>query len=238
MNMPLNSPPELVNDPVEQARYNMVEQQIKTWLVNDKEILATLGEVKREQFVPPAYSGMAFMDIEIPLLGAPEDIDQTGQCMLNPKVEARILQDLNIQKHERVLEIGAGSGYMAALLAHRAHHVVTLEINPELAEMARENLESAGVTNVTVRQADGAASGTIADGPFDVIVLSGSVAAVPQELLAQLRDGGRLAAITGQNPVMRATFVQRSGDRFVTTIPWDTNAARLVNFPEPQSFKF
>ena len=237
MNMPLNSPPELANDPVEQARYNMIEQQIKTWLVSDKDILATLGEVKREQFVPPACSGMAFMDMEIPLLGAPEDIDQTGQCMLNPKVEARILQDLKIQKNERVLEIGSGSGYMAALLAKRAHHVVTLEIVPELAEMARENLESAGVTNVTVRQADGAA-GTIADGPFDVIVLSGSVAAVPQELLAQLRDGGRLAAITGQDPVMRATFVQRVGDRFVTTIPWDTNAARLVNFPEPQSFKF
>ena len=238
MNMPLNSPAELINDPVEQARYNMVEQQIKTWLVHDVEILKTLAEVKREQFVPPACSGMAFMDMEIPLYGAPEDIERTGLCMLAPKIEARMLQDLKIQKHERVLEIGAGSGYMAALLAHRAHRVVTLEIVPELAEMARENLESAGVSNVTVRQADGAAPGTIAEGPFDVIVLSGSVAAVPQELLAQLRDGGRLGAITGQDPVMRATFVQRIGDRFVTTIPWDTNAARLVNFPEPASFKF
>ena len=237
MNMPLNTPLELVNDPIEQARYNMIEQQIKTWLVHDKEILETLGEVKREQFTPPAYSSMAFMDIEIPLLGAPEDIARTGHCMLNPKVEARILQDLKIQKNERVLEIGAGSGYMAALLAHRAHHVVTLEIHPELAEMARENLESAGVSNVTVRQADGAA-GNIPDGPFDVIVLSGSVAGVPQELLAQLRDGGRLAAFTGQNPVMRATFVHRTGDRFVTTEPWDMNSPRLLNFPEPQSFKF
>ena len=237
MNMPLNTPLELVNDPIEQARYNMIEQQIKTWLVHDKEILETLAEVKREQFTPPAYSSMAFMDIEIPGLGAPEDIARTGHCMLNAKVEARILQDLKIQKNERVLEIGAGSGYMAALLAHRAHHVVTLEIHPELAEMARENLESAGVSNVTVRQADGAA-GNIPDGPFDVIVLSGSVAGVPQELLAQLRDGGRLAAFTGQNPVMRATFVHRTGDRFVTTEPWDMNSPRLLNFPEPQSFKF
>ena len=237
MNMPLNTPLELVNDPIEQARYNMIEQQIKTWLVHDKEILETLAEVKREQFTPPAYSSMAVMDSEIPLLGAPEDIARTGHCMLNPKVEARILQDLKIQKNERVLEIGAGSGYMAALLAHRAHHVVTLEIHPELAEMARENLESAGVSNVTVRQADGAA-GNIPDGPFDVIVLSGSVAGVPQELLAQLRDGGRLAAFTGQNPVMRATFVHRTGDRFVTTEPWDMNSPRLLNFPEPQSFKF
>ena len=237
MNMPLNTPLELVNDPIEQARYNMIEQQIKTWLVHDKEILETLAEVKREQFTPPAYSSMAFMDIEIPGLGAPEDIARTGHCMLNPKVEARILQDLKIQKNERVLEIGAGSGYMAALLAHRAHHVVTLEIHPELAEMARENLGSAGVTNVTVRQADGAA-GNIPDGPFDVIVLSGSVAGVPQELLAQLRDGGRLAAFTGQHPVMRAPFVHRTGDRFVTTEPWDMNSPRLLNFPEPQSFKF
>ena len=238
MTMPLNTPPELANDPIEQARYNMIEQQIRTWLVHEAEVLETLAAVKREQFVPPACSAMAFMDIEIPLHGAPEDIVRTGQCMLNPKVEARILQDLKVQKNDRVLEIGAGSGYMAALLAYHAHHVVTLEIVPELAEMARENLESAGVTNVTVRLADGAAPCTVADGPFDVIVLSGSVAAVPQELLAQLRDGGRLAAFTGQDPVMRATFVQRTGDRFITTEPWDMNAARLLNFPEPESFKF
>lgn len=238
MTMPLNTPLALASDPIEQARYNMIEQQIKTWLVHDKDILETLAQVRREQFVPPAYSGMAFMDIEIPLHGAPENIARTGQCMLNPKVEARILQDLKVQKNERVLEIGAGSGYMAALLAYRAHHVVTLEIHPELAEMARENLDSAGVTNVTVRLADGAQPGTVPDGPFDVIVLSGSVAAVPQELLAQLRDGGRLAAFTGQDPVMRATFVQRTGDRFVTTEPWDMNSPRLLNFPEPQPFKF
>ncbi|WP_027996323.1 protein-L-isoaspartate O-methyltransferase family protein [Simplicispira psychrophila] len=238
MNMPLNTPFALASDPIEQARYNMIEQQIRTWLVHDADVLDTLAQVRREQFVPPACSAMAFMDLEIPLHGAPEDIARTGQCMLNPKVEARMLQDLKVQKNERVLEIGAGSGYMAALLAYRAHHVVTLEINPELAEMARENLDSAGVTNVTVRLADGAQPGTVPDGPFDVIVLSGSVATVPQELLAQLRDGGRLAAFTGQDPVMRATFVQRTGDRFVTTEPWDMNSPRLLNFPEPQPFKF
>ena len=238
MNMPLNTPFVLASDPIEQARYNMVEQQIKTWLVHEADILDTLVQVRREQFVPPECASMAFMDMEIPLHGAPEDIGRTGQCMLAPRVEARMLQDLNIQKHERVLEIGAGSGYMAALLAYRAQHVVTLEIEPTLAEMARENLDSAGVRNVTVRLADGAQPGTVADGPFDVIVLSGSVAVIPTELLAQLRDGGRLGAIAGQDPVMRATFVQRIGDRFVTTEPWDTNAARLLNFPEPQPFKF
>ena len=238
MNLPLNTSAN-ISDPVAQARYNMIEQQIRPWNVLDADVLDLLAVVRREDFVPPAYRSMAFMDIEVPLLGNDaEEAVRKGHSMLQPRVEARILQDLQIKPTDRVLEIGAGSGYMAALLAYRAHHVVTLEIVPELAEMARENLESAGVTNVTVRLADGAQPGTVPDGPFDVIVLSGSVAAVPQELLAQLRDGGRLAAFTGQDPVMRATFVQRTGDRFVTTEPWDMNAARLLNFPEPQPFKF
>lgn len=238
MTMPLNTPLALANDPIEQARYNMIEQQIRTWLVHDADVLALMAQVHREEFVPPAHSGLAFMDMEIPLCGAPEEALRNGQCMLAPKIEARLLQDLKVQKNERVLEIGAGSGYMAALLAHRAHHVDTLEIVPELAEMARENLRSAGIDNATVHLADGAAPGALPQGPFDVILLSGSVAVVPPELLAQLRDGGRLAAIVGQEPVMRATFVQRTGERFVTTQPWDTNAPRLVHFVEPPPFKF
>lgn len=238
MIMPLNTPLALASDPIEQARYNMIEQQIRTWLVHDAQVLALLAQVRREEFVPPAHSGMAFMDMEIPLHGAPEQALRKGQCMLSPKIEARLLQDLKVQKTDRVLEIGAGSGYMAALLAHSAQHVDTLEIVPELAEMARENLRSAGIDNATVHLADGAAPGALPPGPFDVILISGSVAAVPPELLAQLRDGGRLAAIVGHEPVMRATFVQRTGDRFVTTQPWDTNAARLVHFAEPLPFKF
>lgn len=236
MNMPLNSSFLYPNDPVEQARYNMVEQQIRPWNVFDAEILALLRAVRREDFVPPEHVSLAFMDLEIPLHGNSEDALRTGQCMLAPKVEARMLQDLKIQKTDRVLEIGAGSGFMAALLAHRAAQVVTLEIVPELAEMARENLLGAGIQNAAVRLADG--TDTIADGPFDVIVLSGSVAVVPQSLLAQLRDGGRLMGIVGNEPSMHMHLVQRVGDRFVTTMPWDTNAARLVSFPEPSSFKF
>ena len=238
MTMPLNTPLALANDPIEQARYNMIEQQIRTWLVHDAGVLALLAQVHREEFVPPAHSGLAFMDMEIPLCGAPEEALRNGQCMLVPKVEARLLQDLKVQKNERVLEIGAGSGYMAALLAHQAHHVDTLEIVPELAEMARENLRSAGIDNATVYLADGASPDALPPGPYDVILLSGSVAVIPPELLAQLRDGGRLAAIVGQGPVMRATFVQRTGAQFVTTQPWDINAARLANFVEPASFKF
>jgi len=236
MNMPLNASFLHPNDPIEQARYNMVEQQIRPWNVFDVEVLALLRAVRREDFVPPEHVRLAFMDLEIPLRGQPEEALRTGQCMLAPKVEARMLQDLKVQKTDRVLEIGAGSGFMAALLAHRAAQVVTLEIDPELAEMARENLASAGIQNAAVRLADG--NDAIPDGPFDVIVLSGSVSAVPQSLLAQLRDGGRLMGIVGSEPSMHMHLVQRAGERFVTTLPWDTNAARLVGFPEPSFFKF
>ncbi|MFD2298771.1 protein-L-isoaspartate O-methyltransferase [Paracidovorax citrulli] len=236
MTLPLNTTAD-ANDPVTLARYNMIEQQIRPWNVLDADVLDLLGTVRREDFVPPAYRGMAFMDMEIPLNPSAEEAQRLGQCMLAPRVEARLLQDLQVKPTDRVLEIGAGSGYMAALLAHRAEHVVTLEIVPDLVEFARENLLSAGIDNVAVRQGDGARD-AIPDGPFDVIVLSGSVHEVPQHLLALLREGGRLAAITGDEPVMRATFVRRTGDRFATTHPWDTNAPRLQHFAERPRFTF
>ena len=215
---------------LEQARFNMIEQQIRPWDVLDTHVLHLLSVVKREAFVPPAHRALAFVDMEIPLPG--------GQCMLAPRVEARLLQDLAVQKHEKVLEVGAGSGYMAALLAHRAQRVLTLEIDEALARMARANLQAAGVYNAEVRHMDGS-GGAPAEGPFDVILLSGSVAEVPQALLQQLKPGGRLGAIVGDDPVMRATFVTRAGDAsFATTQPWDTVAPRLRNFPEPSRFHF
>ncbi|WPC65478.1 protein-L-isoaspartate O-methyltransferase [Rhodoferax ferrireducens] len=215
---------------LEQARFNMIEQQIRPWNVLDAEVLELLAVVKREDFVPLAHKALAFMDMEIPL--------GQGQVMLAPRVEARMLQDAAVQKHEKVLEIGAGSGYMAALLAHRAQRVISLEINPELAQMARANLQKAGIHNVEVRQFDGA-KGVSADGPFDVIVLSGSVAEVPQALLAQLKVGGRLIGIVGDEPTMRVNVVTRTSDaEFKTSTPWDTVAPRLLNFPEPSHFHF
>ena len=214
----------------EQARFNMIEQQIRPWDVLDADVLQLLSVIKREDFVPLAHKVLAFADLEIPL--------SQGQSMLPPRVEARMLQDAAIQKTETVLEIGAGSGYMAALLAHQAHRVISLEINPELAKLARENLQKAGVTNAEVRQFDGS-KGASADSPFDVIVLSGSVAEVPPALLAQLKVGGRLVAIVGDEPVMRATVVTRTSDTdFKTAQPWDTVAPRLQNFPEPERFTF
>lgn len=222
----------------ERARFNMIEQQIRPWDVLDADILALLGKLRREDFVPPAYQGLAFVDMAIPLIGDTEEALRHGRCMLEPKVEARMLQDLKVQPHEKVLEIGAGSGYMAALLASRAQRVISLEIHPQLAQMARGNLQRAGLHNAEVREADGA-RGLAAEGPFDVIVLSGSVAEVPQALLSQLKAGGRLGAIVGQQPVMRANFVRRTGEAtYETEQPWDTVAPRLANFPEPSHFHF
>ncbi|MDY0106034.1 MAG: protein-L-isoaspartate O-methyltransferase [Giesbergeria sp.] len=236
MNMPLNTTAD-TSDPIAQARYNLIQQQIRTWNVADDKVLETLEQVHRENFVPAAYRSLAFVDMEIPLRGNPEAAQRAGQCMLKPLVEARLLQEVNAQPKDRVLEIGAGSGYMAALLAHTAAQVVTLEINPELADMARQNLERAGIENVTVIQADGAQA-TGVDGPFDAIVLSGSVAEVPSQLLAQLCDGGRLVGIVGQEPQMRVTVVRKRGDRFEVSHPWDVNAPRLAGFGEPSGFKF
>jgi protein-L-isoaspartate(D-aspartate) O-methyltransferase len=215
---------------VEQARFNMIEQQIRPWDVLDQSVLSLLAVVKREDFVPPAYRALAFVDTEVPL--------PAGQFMLAPKLEARLLQDLELKKHERVLEVGTGSGYMAALLAHKAQEVITLEVEPELAGFAQANLQRAGARRVTVRQADGS-RGLPDEGPFDAILLSGSVPEVPPGLLAQLKVGGRLAAIVGQLPIMRATLFTRSSEHdFASVELFDTVAPRLVGFGEPPRFKF
>jgi protein-L-isoaspartate(D-aspartate) O-methyltransferase len=214
----------------EKARFNMIEQQIRPWNVLDTSVLELLTVVQREEFVPAAHRSLAFADLEIPLPG--------GQCMLAPRLEARMLQDLALQSTDDVLEVGTGSGFMAALLAHRAARVISLEISPVLADMARNNLQIAGVHNVEVRVADGS-KGLPEDGPFEAIILSGSVAEVPHELMAQLTIGGRLIAIVGDEPVMRATVITRtSATDFRTVYPWDAMAPRLQNFPEPSRFKF
>ena len=228
----------------EQARFNMIEQQIRPWEVLDSQVIALLAVIKREDFVPTAYRSLAFADMEIPLSSHSKKLP--GQCMLSPKVEARILQDLAVQKHEKVLEIGTGSGYMAALLGHRGQTVISLEIDPNIAETARGNLQRAGIYNAEVRTGDGAANFTKSvsktdplKGPFDVIVLSGSVSEVPASLLGLLKTGGRLSAITGDEPVMRATLITRVGEAaWRTTQAWDTVAPRLLSFPEPSKFSF
>lgn len=218
----------------ERLRFNMIEQQIRPWDVHDPLVLELLNTIRREDYVPAVHRALAFFDMELPLGNGAEP----GQTMLAPKIEARTLNDLKVQPHESVLEIGTGSGFMAALLAGRAAKVLTLEIDAKLAESAARTLQRNGVTNVEVRHADG--SKPLPSGPtFDVIVLSGSVARIPQGLLGSLNIGGRLSAIVGNEPMMRSHFVTRvSEGQWETTQPWDTVAPRLLNFPEPSPFNF
>lgn len=219
---------------IEQARFNMIKQQIRPWEVLDENVLALLNQVRREDFVPDAYRDLAFVDMEIPL----REGGARGQAMLAPRVEARLLQEAAIQKHEKVLEVGAGSGYLTALIAHFAQRVISLEIEPELARMARANLQRAGIANADVRQIDAAVKPQV-DIPFDVIVLGGSLHEAPQVLLSQVRIGGRLIGILGDEPMMRATVLTRTSETsWASVTPWDTVVPRLVNFPQPSTFRF
>lgn len=215
---------------VEQARFNMIEQQIRPWDVLDTSVLDLLSAVRREDFVPTAHQSQAFMDLEIPL-GA-------GRCLLAPRVEARLVQDLNLNKRDTVLHIGAATGYVTALLAHKAQRVIALEADESLANQARSNLRKAGVNNTEVVLSDGA-SGYSAQAPFDAILITGSIASVPQTLLDQLKVGGRLLSILGNEPVMQATlFTRVAASQFSRQELFDTMASRLPGFPEPSRFQF
>lgn len=219
---------------LEQARQNMIEQQIRTWDVLNRDVLQSLVVVRREAFVPAAFQALAFMDTEIPL--------PCGQNMLSPKTEARLLQEAGLGHDELVLEIGSGSGYMAALLAYHARHVVTVEIEPELKALAERNLKNFGVRNVTVELGDGvrgwAGSGQHA-APYDVILLSGSVPMLPEALLSQMKIGGRLLAVVGEAPVMSACVATRvAADAWETRKLFETSITPLRNAPRPTAFRF
>jgi protein-L-isoaspartate(D-aspartate) O-methyltransferase len=215
---------------LEQARTNMVEQQIRTWDVLDQDVLDLLYVVPREEFVPPQHRALAFSDLRIPLEG--------GQRMWEPKMEARALQELAVHKTDRVLEVGTGSGYLTALLAHRAAQVISVEIDPRLAEFGRRNLERHGADNVRLEVGD-AARGWPGHAPYQVIVLTGSTPLLPRAFLEQLDVGGRLLAVVGEPPVMSARLVTctapgaySSNDLFETVIE------PLVNCERPSRFRF
>ncbi|MFT3856232.1 MAG: protein-L-isoaspartate O-methyltransferase [Aquabacterium sp.] len=215
---------------VEQARFNMIEQQIRPWDVLDTSVLELLSAVRREDFVPAEHQAQAFMDLEIPL--------GNGRSLLAPRVEARMVQDLNLSKRDTVLHIGALTGYVTALLAHKARRVIALESDAALCAAARDNLRKAGVSNAEVVQNDGT-QGFTGQAPYDAIVLTGSVASVPQALLDQLKVGGRLLAIVGGEPVMQATLHTRVNDsQFSRQALFDTLAPRLPGFREPSRFQF
>ncbi|MGK5027465.1 protein-L-isoaspartate O-methyltransferase family protein [Janthinobacterium sp. RB2R34] len=214
---------------IEQARFNMIEQQIRPWDVLDIDVLELLNVVKREDFVPAAYKNLAFIDTEIPLGG--------GESMFTPKLEARILQEVAVKKHENVLEIGTGSGYMAALLAHKARHVLSVEIQPQVKEQAEKTLAANGVTNVTVTLGDGA-QGWSTGAPYDVIVISGALPVLPEAILQQVKVGGRILAIIGEAPIMSAHLITRTSDKaYDTRKVFETSVAQLQAVP-PSHFQF
>jgi protein-L-isoaspartate(D-aspartate) O-methyltransferase len=183
---------------LEQTRFNMVEQQIRTWDVLDPEVIKLLFELRREEFVPASYRALAFVDMEIPL--------GHGEVMLAPKMEARILQELQVTKSDRILEIGSGSGYLTALLAKKGGHVYSVEILPELKIIAENNLQAHGITNVTLEVGD-ASHGWPEHGPYDVIVLTGSTPVLPKEFQKSLVVSGRLFVVEGEAPAMNATLI-------------------------------
>jgi protein-L-isoaspartate(D-aspartate) O-methyltransferase len=223
---------------LEQARTNMVEQQIRTWEVLDQDVLDLLYLVPREDFVPEKHRALAFSDMEIPI----EEGVKAGQRMWQPKMEARVLQELAIRRTDRVLEVGTGSGYLAALMSHRASHVFSVEINPALAEFGRANLDRHGADNVTLEIGD-AARGWPSHAPYDVIVLTGSTPLLPRSFVEQLAPAGRLFAVVGEAPAMKARLLVTP---LVATVPgawrstdlFETVIAPLVNAEHPPRFRF
>ena len=226
--------PDFLN--IENARSKMIEQQIRPWNVLDPNVLDLLTRVQREAFIPKSHRHLAFVDMEVPL---PEH-----QVMLAPKVEARLLQELNLTPTDKALEIGTGSGFMAALIARLAASVLTVEKAPALAEFAQTNLNNANITNVEIVQANG-----LIENPrwahvgFDAIAISGAVEKIPDHLIGLLNPGGRLVAITGQAPVMQAVLIERVGDAPVnqgvrSTVLFETLTRLLDDAPKISYFKF
>ena len=219
---------------IEKARFNMIEQQIRPWQVLDPTVLSLLSLVKREDFVPAAYKDLAFADLEIPI-GASGN---ASQKMLAPKIEARMLQELGVRNTDTVLEIGTGSGYMAALLAAKAEYVYSVEIDPGLAETARSNLQRAGVANVRVETGDGA-QGWPARATYDAIMISASTPVLPEAILRQLKIGGRLVAVVGEIPAMQVQLVIRTEENAFNTINiFETVVAPLANATQSDRFVF
>jgi protein-L-isoaspartate(D-aspartate) O-methyltransferase len=214
---------------IEQARFNMVEQQIRTWDVLDQNVLDLLFAVRREDFVPADYRLLAFADLEIPL--------GDHQKMWAPKMEARVLQELQITQGESVLEIGTGSGYFTALLARHGAEVTSVEINPRLAAEAKSKLTRAGIGSVEFAVGDGAQGWGRAT--YDAIVLTGSTPALPEKFIEQLTPGGRVFAVVGEPPVMLARLIRWVGPgAFAKRILFETVIDPLTNAATPARFEF
>jgi len=215
---------------LEQARINMIKQQIQTWNVTDHSILELLQQVPREQFVPEEYKSLAFAEMEIPI--------GEGEVMLSPKLEARMLQALNLQAHEQVLEVGTGSGYFTALLAKRARHVFTVEIHGNLSRQAKTRLAALQIHNVSF-DIGNAASSWPSHSPYDVIIITGSLPILPIQFKQQVRVGGRILAVIGDAPAMRVQLIERISDtEWQKTELFDTVIPPLLCAIQPSKFVF
>ncbi len=220
----------MITDTLEQARFNMVQQQVRPWDVLDQRVLDLLQQIPRDQFVPTEYRNLAYADIETPI--------GNGQRMMFPRIEGRMLQALDIRPDDRILEIGTGSGYVTACLAKLGGEVISLDIRPEFTEQARSRLEAQGIKNVELRSDDGLA-GRTEGGPFDVIAVTGSLPESPESLERQLNLDGRLFAVIGQAPTMEATLVTRVGEEsWRSEEVFETVLAPLENLPSRSQFHF
>lgn len=215
---------------IEVARTNMIESQVRTWDVLDQQILDLLSQVKREDFVPPQYRGLAFADMEIPL--------GHGEVMLQPKLEARMIQELGVRPTDRVLEVGTGSGYVTALLSRLAHEVFSVDIVAEFCEAAKKRFAVHGFSNITVEVGD-AAAGWTRYAPYDAILVTGSMPMLPEEFKAQLAVGGRMLAVIGRPPIMTAQLItQPVAGAFNVVGLFETSIPPLRHAKEPERFVF
>ncbi|MFQ5761179.1 MAG: protein-L-isoaspartate O-methyltransferase [Acidiferrobacterales bacterium] len=215
---------------VEITRHKMVEQQIRPWEVLDQQVLDLMHRSPREAYVPEAWRNCAYVDMNIPL--------GHDQVMMAPKLEARLLQELAIQPKDKILEVGTGSGYMTSLLATLGGRVYSVEVIPELASRAQQNLAAHQIQNITLEIGD-AARGWQRHAPYDVILFTGSLPLLPQKLQNDLTPGGRMIAIVGNSPVMEVRLIQRVGDKnWTTTSLFETDLPPLLNAEEPERFVF
>lgn len=214
---------------VDLARRNMVEQQIRPWEVLDARVLSALGQVPRERFVPPGFEAVAFADLEIPL--------GHDEAMMAPKVEARLLQELELKPTDAVYEVGTGSGYLTALLARLAAHVTTAEIHDDLRQAAAARLVAENVRNVALLGGD-SARGPLGEGAYDGIVLTGSTPELPAAFVEALKPGGRLFAVVGRPPVMQAIVLRKQSGAVSTEVVFETLLRPLAHAAQPPRFRF
>lgn len=220
----------MTDSSLEQARYNMIEQQIRPWEVLDDGVLQLMTRVPREDFVPTEHRRLAFADVGIPL--------GHGQVMMPPRIEARFLQALSLNPTDRVLEVGTGSGYLTACLASASEYVYSVDIFSDFTAGAAAKLREAGIENVTLETGD-AANGWKDHGPYDAIVITGSLRLMPEEYKLQLKQGGRMIAVVGDPPVRQVLLIIRTGENaWSTEALFETDLPELINAPQPQAFMF